>query len=168
MGETKERKIARKSVLITLGIICVVLVAGLTVSKLIYGTNFSSYYDEFGNVSVVSRSYNFSPPVSMYNAIKIALESDRWNASSLSNMTVCASLEYWEFWGNSSSSGSELLHYVTQPANDYSPVQVNNTTYRYIWDIVVEPSVGARSIPPPGLYWVDAATGEIVPHGILA
>jgi hypothetical protein len=131
-------------------------------------TNFILYYDEFGNVSVVSPSYNFSPPISMYRALRIALESDGWTASSLSDMTVSASLEYWEFWSNSSSSGSVLLHYVTQPPNDYSPVQVNGTTYRYIWDIVVEPSVGARSIPPPGLYWVDAATAEIVPHGLLA
>jgi hypothetical protein len=131
-------------------------------------TNFILYYDEFGNVSVASPSYNFSPPISMYQALRIALESDGWTASSLNNMTVSASIEYWKFGSNSSSSGSVLLHYVTQRPNDYSPVQVNGTTYRYIWDIVVEPSVGARSIPPPGLYWVDAATAEIVPHGLLA
>jgi hypothetical protein len=55
---------------------------------------------------------------------------------------------------------------VTQPAIDYSPVQVNDTTYRYIWDIVVQGNAGVLSIPPP-LYWVDAATGEIVPTGPL-
>jgi hypothetical protein len=137
------------------------------VNELLYGKDFSLYYDEFGNVSVEGRSYNFSPPVSMYRALRIALESDVWNASSLSNMTVHASLEYWEFWGNSSSSGSGLLHYVTQPAKDYSSVQVNDTTYRHVWDIVVNSNAGGFSIPPPGLYWVDAATGEIVPHGPL-
>jgi cell division protein FtsB len=211
MSETKKRKIAVKSVLIALGIICIVLASGL-VGALVYYVSlvndkdsaismlnsqifqltsnvtnlqnqvtdlqtqvnellkdFSLYNNEFGNVSVVSPSHIFSPPVSIYRALRIALESDGWTASSLSNMTVSASLEYREFWSNDSSggSGSVFLHDVTQPARDYSPVQVNGTTYRYVWDIVVEESVGVRSIPPPGLYWVDAATGEIVPHGPL-
>jgi hypothetical protein len=128
--------------------------------------DFSLYNNEFGSASLVVPSLNFSPPVSMYYALRIALESDGWNESSLSNMRVFVSLEYMEFWSNSSSSGSLALHDMTQPAKDYTPVQVNSTTYRYIWDIVVESNVGLE-IPPPGLYWVDAATGEIVPHGPL-
>jgi len=124
----------------------------------------SLHFDEFGSVSILSRSYNFSPPVSMYNSLETALESDQWNASSLNDKIVRASLEYWEFWSNSSSSGSELLYYVMQPAKDYSPVQVNDTTYRYIWDIVVvqnpSPTAGV-TWHPFGLYYVDAATGEI-------
>lgn len=103
------------------------------VNELLYGVDFSLYYDEFGNVSIVSRSYNFSPPVSMYRALRIALESGGWNASSLINMTVSTSLEYRELWGNFSSGGSVFLRDVTQPAKDNSPVQVNDTTYRYIW-----------------------------------
>jgi hypothetical protein len=205
-----EKKTARRSVAIALGIICIVLASGL-VGALVYYVSlvndkdsaisvlnsqisqltsnvtnlqnqvtglqtqvnellkdFSLYNDEFGNVSVVSPSYNFSPPVSVYNALRTALESDGWTASSLSNMTVSASLEYREFWSDSSGGfGCVFLHDVTQPARDYSPVQVNDTTYRYVWDIIVEPSVGVRYIPPSGLYWVDAATGEIVQHGIL-
>ena len=86
-------------------------------------------------------------------------------------MTVSASPEYWEFWSNSSGSGSELLHYVTQPANDYLPIQINGTTYRYIWDIVVDNSTYlvqyVPHTPPLGLYWVDAATGELIPTGPL-
>jgi hypothetical protein len=132
-------------------------------------TDFNLYYKEYGNASLLCSSYNFTPPVSMYRALIIALKSGGWTAASLSGNTVRASLDYCEFWSNVSSSGFELLHHVTQPAEDYSPVQVDGTTYRYIWDIVVDNSVylGTFHTPPSGLYWVDAATGEIVPHGPL-
>jgi hypothetical protein len=181
------KKLVSRNVAVALGMICIVLVAGLVATIAVYAsaisslnsqlknlqkqvdatqnaTDFNSFFLEFGNVSVQGPNLDFSPPVDMYRALTIALESDNWNASSLSNMTVHVFLEYWEFWGN---GGACLLHDVTQPAKDYSAVQVNGTTYRYIWDIEVEPSGNIWDIPPPGLYWVDAATGEIVPHGIL-
>jgi hypothetical protein len=143
--------------------------------------DFDAYYIEFGNVTVESIRYNFSPPVSMYKALKIALESDGWITSSLENMTVCVSLNYRQFWSNSTItapegfttmfpfSGSCLLYSVTQPVDDYSAVTVgnstSNTTYRYIWDVLVTDKSGAVGIPPPGLYWIDAATAEIIPRG---
>jgi hypothetical protein len=145
--------------------------------------DFNAYYQEFGNVSLQSISYNFSPPISMYRAIKIALDSDSWNSTSLENLTVTVSLEYRKFWNDSTitknpydnttsgpSQGFEFLHSVTQPVKDYSAVTVqnatNSTTYRYRWDIVVKQNEGV-TIPPPGLYWVDAATAEIIPTGHL-
>jgi len=180
VSETKETKIARKSVIIALGIICIVLVAGLVTMIALYTSAISSLNSQvsnlqkqvndlqnttgfwrFGNVPVLGPNIDFSPPINMYRAITIALESDGWNASSLINMTVNAYLEYREIWSNSTGSGWTLLHEVTQPTENYSPVQVNGTTYRYIWDIVVEPN-GTMLLPPP-TYWVDAATGEIVP-----
>ncbi|HER54469.1 MAG TPA: hypothetical protein ENO13_01045 [Candidatus Bathyarchaeota archaeon] len=143
--------------------------------------DFDAYYCEFGNVSVQSISYNFSPPVSMYQALKIALEHGGWTTASLENMTVCVSLNYRQFWSNSTItapegfttmfpfSGSCLLYSVTQPVDDYSTVTVgnstSNTTYRYIWDVLVTDKSGAVGIPPPGLYWIDAATAEIIPRG---
>jgi hypothetical protein len=137
--------------------------------------DFTAYYNEFGNVSLQSISYNFSPPVSMYRALKIALENGGWNTTSLENMTVSVSLDYYEFTTENTtlgpSSGSEYLYSVTQPVNNYSAVTVSNTTnsttYRYIWNIVVKQNSGIWSIPPPGLYWVDAATAEIIPTGPL-
>ncbi len=128
--------------------------------------DFTAYYNEFGNVSIQSISYNFSPPVSMYRALKIALENGGWNTTSLENMTVKISLDYCKFEGNSSFSSFGCLSTVTHPVNDYSPVTVNETTYRYIWYIIVEEN-SVISIPPPGLYMVDAATAEIVPTGPL-
>ena len=117
-------------------------------------------YDEFGNVSFQSPGYNFSPPVSMYHALWIALRSGGWNASSLSDRTVSAQILYMKFWSNPSQTGFEGLHEVTEPVEDYSPVQVNDTTYRYVWHICV----ALRGIPHsiPTNYAVDAATGEMV------
>jgi hypothetical protein len=180
------KKLVSRNVAVALGMVCIVLVAGLVATIIVYATtissfnsqlknlqkqvsasqnatDFNSFFLEFGNVSVQGPNLDFSPPVDMYRALTIALESDNWNASSLKDMTVYAYLQYWEF----SSNEAVWLHDVTQPAKDYAAVQVNGTTYRYIWDIEVEPSGNIREIPPPGLYWVDAATGEIIPHGML-
>jgi len=146
--------------------------------------DFNAFYHEFGNVSIQSISYNFSPPVSMYRALKIALENGGWNTTSLENMTVKVSLGYYEFWNSSitikspydnttsgPSQGFGFLYSVTHPVDDYSAITVKNatyiTTYKYIWTITVEPSSGGFFIPPPGLYWVDAATAEICPTGPL-
>jgi hypothetical protein len=120
------------------------------------------WYDEFGNVSFQSPSYNFSPPVSMYRALRIALKSGGWNASSLSDRIVEARIEYVEFYSTPSQGGVETLHEVTQPVEDYSPVQVNNTTYRYVWDVCVVGAPGVKTITV--CYLVDAATGEMILH----
>ena len=126
-----------------------------------------AFRNEFGSVLVVAPSYDFSPPTTMYHAFKIALESDGWNATSLQNMTIRVSLDYMEFTNSSTSTGYQTISTVTQPPQSYADFQVNSTTtYRYIWDIVVNQNQGI-SIPPPGLYYVDAQTGDIIPHGLL-
>jgi hypothetical protein len=134
--------------------------------------DFSLYTGEFGSVSVAIPSYNFSPPVSVYHALRIALESDGWNESLLINDTVHVSLDYYEFINHSPMGwGFQWLHAVTQPVEDYSPVEDNETyanltyttVYRYVWAINVIPIY--RLFPHGSwLYFVDAATGEIVPH----
>jgi hypothetical protein len=140
--------------------------------------DFNLFYGEFGGVSIQSRSYNFSPPVSMYNALRIALESGNWTRTSLREMTVRVLLNYYEFWNNvtttsspasnatnGSGLGFQVLHEVTQPVNDYSPVTANETTYRYIWSFAVIETERSSlaTIAPRSLYWVDAATAELVP-----
>jgi hypothetical protein len=126
-----------------------------------------AFNSQFGSVLIVSPNYDFSPPITMYHALRIALESDDWNATSLQNMTVTVSLDYMEFTNSSTSSGFQVISTVTQPVRSYADVQVNSTTtYRYIWDIVVNRNQGI-SIPPIGLYYVDAQTGGIIPHGNL-
>jgi len=167
----------------------VVLIVSVFVNVFLYYQNynenqlkddFDAYYTEFGNVTVQSISYNFSPPVSIYRALKIALEYGGWNETSLENMTVGISLDYRQFWSNSTVTtpegfttmfpgwGSHLVCSITQPVDDYSAVTVGNSTsnmtYRYIWSIVVTHKSGVVGIPPPGLYWIDAATAEIIPR----
>jgi hypothetical protein len=118
---------------------------------------------------------NYTPPVSKIEAVAKALSSDGWNSSSLNGMQVNASLAYVRFWVNNNGRGHgwEFLGEVSQPLNDYSPRFEYNTTnpgsnsnslgtmtYRYVWSIVVQKS-GMMSVPPPGLYYVDASTGEL-------
>ncbi len=136
---------------------------------------------EFGDVNVSSPVLGFSPPVPLYRALKLALEEGGWNQGSLRNMTVKVSLDYYEFTDNVTfaegnhtllSNGSYRIGEVTQPVDSYAPVIIQSATngtiaYRYIWDIGIVHSNGLLSIPPPGLYWVDAATAEMVPTGIL-
>ena len=133
--------------------------------------DFALYYKEYGNVTILSRNYDFSPPVTMFRALRIALRSDDWDAAALSNMTVRVYLEYAKF-GNASAGypvNLEIFHEVTEPAESYVPVEVNGTTNRYIWSIVVDDTafLGTFHTPPRGLYWVDVATGELIPHGPL-
>ena len=126
-----------------------------------------AFAKEFGDAVVISPSLNFSPPTSMYKALGIALKSDGWNATSLVNMTITVSLDYREFTNTSDSFGFQLVRHVTQPEASYADEHVNDTTtFRYVWDITVNPSQGV-SFPPWGFYYVDAQTGDIIPHGII-
>jgi hypothetical protein len=110
----------------------------------------------------------FSPPVSKLQAIDIALEHGGWNSSNLREKVVTAGLWYMRFWAEDVSVVVvELPHEVEEPVSDYSPVVEGNVTYRYVWHVVVEKAGPIKGIPPPGLYYVDAGTGEIVfsiPH----
>jgi hypothetical protein len=201
-SKTTEKKMVSGNVAIVLGIICIVLVAGLVTTIAVSSLNsqsknvqkqvkdpqntadFNRFFLEFGNVSVQSPNLNFSPPVSMYRALLIALESGGWTTTSLKNMTINVRLDYCAFYNDFSSpsgwetlgnctfrtnppvTGFDLIYPVTHPPADWSPQQINGITYRYVWTIIVEYS-GSSGIPPPGYYYVDAATAELVPTGIL-
>lgn len=119
---------------------------------------------------------NITPPVSKIEAVGKALSRGGWNSSTLSGMEVEASLIYVRFFtaNKGGSRGWETLGSVTKPVDDYSPraefnvtepgaypIVVGTMTYRYVWAVIVQQSSGLRSIPPPGLYWVDASTGEL-------
>jgi hypothetical protein len=136
------------------------------------------FRQECGAVNVSSPVYNFSPPVPMYQALRTVLQSSRWTASSLSNMTISVSLDYTEFTnltiiqGNNTGRSYEVhrIHEVTQPATSYLPVveEIENNgtiTYRYVWSISIRQS--GFPIFTPALYWVDVSNGEIVKTGLI-
>ena len=130
------------------------------------------FKQEFGDITVLSQNLNFSPPVNMYQALRLALESDNWSSSSLENMTIKVSLNYCEFVNHSSDPqryGFHNLYAVTKPINDYSPVQINSTTYRNIWMIYVDKteSLDFPHTKPIALYFVDSSTAELIDHGSL-
>jgi hypothetical protein len=135
----------------------------------------NSTYRELGiKYSDLEKSYlglfddPLSPPVSKLQAIDIALEHGGWNSSNLRGKVVTAGLWYMRFWAEDVSVVVvEVPHEVEEPVSDYSPVVEGDVTYRYVWHVVVEKAGPIKGIPPPGLYYVDAATGEIVfsiPH----
>lgn len=121
---------------------------------------------------------NITPPVSRIQAVVIALSSGGWNYTSLRGMEVNASLLYCRFWyaNNGGELGFEKLSAVKAPVGDYSPRAEYNVTspwgsstlgtlwYRYVWGIGVRQSGVIQSLIPADYYYVDASTGEIVPH----
>jgi hypothetical protein len=189
-----EQKGKSRSPALACALIAVVVVASLSayfsISSLASESSpEGTYHRLFGATPIVGGNYSFNPPVSMYRAIDIALKSDGWNQSSLENMTLYVSLYYEVFYTNVTSlyqlanlenltllghpnpdlnmAGSELLHEVTAPVNDYQPQLFNGASLRYIWTIAVQSNSG-MSIPPPCYYQVDAATSELVPTWIIA
>ena len=120
----------------------------------------AQYYAEFNKPPTPAYNYTFSPPVSMYHALIIALESGGWNATSLGNMEVSVELDYCAFLNSPNGTGFDWLYSVTHSVADWSPKQVNDTTYRYVWTIIIHYLGSIQGIPPPGYYYVDAATGE--------
>src|ERR1017187_5072957 len=47
-----------------------------------------AYYSEFGLIPNTNVNSSFTPPVSMYRALQIGLETDGWNKTSLNGLTV--------------------------------------------------------------------------------
>jgi hypothetical protein len=155
----------------------------------------ATYHNLYGVTPVAGGNYSFSPPISKYRAIDIALASDGWSQNSLQNMTVYGTLQKMLFFTNGSAlleyaekenvtlmahpnpnlpevdtmTGITVLGEVTAPVDSYQPQYYSQgqVVVRYIWSIVVAETNGGNCIPPPGLCYVDASSGEIVPHGIL-
>jgi hypothetical protein len=189
----KEPQFPLKAV--TCGLIALVALTSLFlyVNSTASGNYEAIYHNLYGATPVAGGNYSFSPPISKYHAIDIALASDGWNQNSLQNMTVYANLQKMLFYTNASalleyaekgnvtllvvpnisvpevaaSSGIEFLSEVTAPVGNYQPQYYGQVTVRYIWSIVIANTNGTACIPPHGLCYVDASSGEVVPHGIL-
>ena len=180
---------------VTCGLIALVALTSLFlyVNSTASGNYEATYHNLYGVTPVAGGNYSFSPPISKYYAIDLALASDGWSQSSLQNMTVHAKLQNMLFYTNGSAlleyadkanvtltmlpnrnlpnlndmSGTETLGEVTAPVDNYPPQYYGQVTVRYIWSIVITPNGDGIQIPPPGVYYVNAATGELVPTGHL-
>jgi DNA-binding transcriptional ArsR family regulator len=104
-----------------------------------------------------------TPPISKLEAIHIALTHGGWNRTMLQDLFVTADLCYVELTVTPQSKRFDLVYYVTEAVLDYSPVRIGDTTYRYVWYIIITQQGFTHSIPPPGCYLVDVTTGEVPP-----
>jgi len=183
----KEFIKVRRLEALTVGFICSVIVL-LIINVVVLIENQElrrSYYELQQTYLSTITPAKISPPISKSEAIHMALEYGRWNETTLKGMVATANLCYMKFdpgyieYRGSERichGGVEVLWQVTEPVSDYSPVSVEmwygNVTYRYVWTVVVrsfyEIVHHIFSIPPPGLYYVDAATGEIIPNSLYS
>lgn len=123
------------------------------------------YYNEFGVIPSTNVNSSFIPPVSMYRALQIALETDGWNKASLRGMTVNINLMHGDTITNSSTYFTGIDGEVTSPPANYSNVYGDGDSiiYRYIWEIAVN-NASSPGIPPLGFSLVDAVSGVILPN----
>ena len=67
------------------------------------GKDAAAYYNEFGVIPTTNVNSSFSPPISMYQALQIALENEGWNKTSLNGKVVGAYLMNGETDTNTTS-----------------------------------------------------------------
>ena len=170
-------------------ILLVVLVCGMVVSlgvnvfvlielrelRLSYRELFQSYDELWQSYEKLRGILVGQPPISKSEAIDIALEYDGWNETTLKDMEVTAGLNYVMVQNTSYSHGYGImiLHEVHGYVSDYSPKETcfsrnhyayDCITHRYAWIVVVSEKGFGHSIPPPGYYYVDAATSEVTSY----
>jgi len=132
--------------------------------------NLGTYVPTVNNVDVSPH-----PPITENTAVKLALNYGGWNENSLRGMNIFAYFEYMKFQYSANGWGYEMLGSYSsgQVTNngvnvtDYNSVQNGTTTFRYVWAVIVQYNGPVTSIPPPGYYFVDAVTGEIIPIELL-
>jgi hypothetical protein len=118
----------------------------------------------------LNRTYlSHMPAISKRLATQIALDHGGWDETKLQGMEVSADLYYVRFLRDSEwpyGWGYQVLEPVNKTLTNYDAVTIGNSTYRYVWIVIVR-EAEVRSIPPPGYYFIDAATGEILPTGLF-
>ena len=124
------------------------------------------YYNEFGVIPSTEVNSFLNPPISMYHALQIGLESEDWNKTSLKGMTVTISLMHGEIPTDGTQGWTNIQGPVTTAPASYSPTYGQGATYVYLWEITVNKSKGP-GIPPLGFVLLDAATGMILPDSVL-
>jgi hypothetical protein len=123
----------------------------------------ANFYDEFGVVPASNFAYPFSPPVSMYRALQIGLESEGWNKTSLIGMVVSADFVYAFIITGALADGTVINRRVTTPPANYSSVVLPLAgVEEYAWEVTVNNATNPSN-PPLALSLVDAQTGSLLP-----
>jgi len=127
----------------------------------------AAYYNEFGVIPSSIVNVSFTPPVSMYRALQIGLESQGWDKASLRGKLVGVILVHWEMLTNTTGVYPPIVsgwREVTSPPENYSNTYGNGVVYGYAWEITVEKASRIPGVPPFGFSLVDATTGQILPN----
>ena len=147
-------------------ILLVVLVCGMVVSlgvNIFVLNEIQGLRQSYERLYEIYLSLAIQPPISKPHAVDIALKYGGWNETTLKTLEVTATLYHLKFYNETTDGttyGFEVLHQVTEPVWDYSPVRTSpDEVYRYVWMVRV-----TEEIPPPieRPYLVDAATGEVI------
>ncbi len=107
--------------------------------------------------NIINQDSIFQTPISISQAIRIALAYGEWSATTLRGQTVGAVLQYIAY---TDSGSSEWISNVTEPVTSYSPVKIGTKTYRYVWIVYI-----LNSAPYSNAfagYFIDASSGEIL------
>jgi len=124
------------------------------------------FYIKFGVVPMSNFAYPFSPPVSMYRALQIGLESLGYGKISLIGMSVTADFVYAFTDAGAYEGGTGIVREVTTlPENYSSTIVVMAGGYEYAWAITVNHAANPTN-PPAGFCLVDAQTGSLLPKPI--
>ena len=124
------------------------------------------FYIKFGVVPRSNFAFPFSPPVSMYRALQIGLESLGYDKISLIGMSVTADFVYAFTDTGAFVGGTGIVREVTTlPTNYSSTIADFAGVYEYAWAITVNHATNPSS-SPIGFCLVDAQTGMLLPKPI--
>jgi len=124
------------------------------------------FFIKFGVVPRSNFAFPFSPPISMYRALQIGLESQGYDKISLIGMSVTADFVYAFTITGASEGGSSITRLIMTPPTNYSSAMLPFAgVYDYAWAITVNHATNPSSTPV-GFCLVDAQTGALLPKPI--
>jgi len=142
---------------------------------------YTAYYNEFGIVPITNVNSSFTPPISIYHALQIGLDSLGWNKTSIQGTMVYATLETWAMYTNNTVPAGFSRGYAQNtgdvgsvPPKNYSHTYGSGVVLGYGWETEV---LNSTEIPVSeggfsgilGNCLVDAMNGQILPTlGIFA
>ena len=77
-----------------------------------YYTDAEVYFNEYGVIPTTNVNSSFAPPISMYHALQIGLDSQGWNKTSLKGTLVYAYLMDWEMYTNGTAPAGFTVGYA--------------------------------------------------------